>query len=506
MLAMTMLRLQLSRLLLITAILTGGGLAAAEEDSSTPDEGRIVQSLFRFPASKLGQDFSDLLDLWYDGWLYTTNNETAKNIITPDPSGKHFALQSVSTPATTLFRRQCYGPSPVKSSQFTNLYNNFEQRRKEIEFQYMKDPMEEMNMLHTMMKRFYPAFLTTEEKDDAAAAAQLHKKKVTSTVDTIHANTKLPLDYDSPSKLAFQTEKLLPSADNGNDDDNDNNSPIQQWSWRPAGQFSNRGCPNFLQWRIKFYNMMRTKFQNELSKSTPNFQFDFGRPSGMYWYPPGAVREWHSNYLDLGGGLMTNNNYQNNIYASQMWRMYFIRTVRDDDFDKLLRKLGVDVNSDVDDHSAMHIIPGEDEGITLDVLKKAGARPLTAEETKRQWNDVFAEDYTAPANNNNNSTSIMTTEDDGTTTLDRNSVWRLPDQNGYVTFFRLPKLFHCIVSEEVHRYSLGFAFSDEEVQAMLRYAGIEFDVTGEGDDRDDTTAPESEEDDEPERSSEKDEL
>lgn len=131
-------------------------------------------------------------------------------------------------------------------------------------------------------------------------------------------------------------------------------------------------------------------------------------------------------------------------------------------------------NNDIDDHSAMHIIPGEDEGITLDVLQKAGARLLTTEEKKRQWKDVFAEEY-------NDSTS---TEDDGNSgnegrTLDRNSVWRLPDKNGYVTFFRLPKLFHCIVSEEVHRYSLGFAFSDEEVQAFLRLAKVDFDVTGE---------------------------
>jgi hypothetical protein len=94
-------------------------------------------------------------------------------------------------------------------------------------------------------------------------------------------------------------------------------------------------------------------------------------------------------------------------------------------------------------------------------------------------NDVFAEEYTNPTIN-----STLASGDDvpkgseGDMPLDRNSVWRLPDKNGYVTFFRLPKLLHCIVSEEVHRYSLGFAFSDEEVQAMLRYAGIDFDVTG----------------------------
>jgi len=398
----------------------------------------------------------------------TTNNENGTAIITPDSSGKQHALQSVSTPATTLFRRQCYGATPIKSPQFTNLYNNLEQRRKEVEFQYIKDPKEEMNMLHTMVKRFYPAFVPVDSQHHSAAT-HMHRKKVTSTVDTIHAKTHLPLDYDSPSKLAFQTTKI------SSDDDDD--SPIQQWSWRPAGQFSNRGMPNFLQWRVKFYHSMRTKFQDELSKATPGFTFQHGRPSGMYWYPPGAVREWHSNYLDLIGNTKQKQTGNEKIYASQMWRMYFIRTVRDDQFDALLQNLGVGGsgnNNDIDDHSAMHIIPGEDEGITLDVLQKAGARPLTTEEKKRQWKDVFAEEYS-------NATSA---EDDGNSgdegsTLDRNSVWRLPDKNGYVTFFRLPKLFHCIVSEEVHRYSLGFAFSDEEVQALLRLAGIDFDVTGE---------------------------
>lgn len=455
----------------ILAAIPAVSSSTEEEAAADNKDGIIFQSLFRFPASQLGPEFEQLLNLWYDEWLYTTTNENGTAIITPDPSGKQHALQSVSTPATTLFRRQCYGATPIKSPQFTNLYNNLEQRRKEIEFQYIKDQKEEMTMLHTMVKRFYPAFLPA----DSESAEHVHKKKVMSTVDTIHAQTDLPMDYDSPSTLAFQTSKLHSTDTNNNDDDD---SPTQQWSWRITGQFSNRGMPNFLKWRVKFYQAMRTKFQKEVAKDTPGFQFEYGRPSGMYWYPPGAVREWHSNYLDLGGVNTNEKKTGNqNIYASQMWRMYFIRTVRDEEFDGLLQDLGVGGSSnDVDDQSAMHIIPGEDEGITLDVLHKAGARPLTKEEKKRQWKDVFAEEY---------SNSTLATEDehvnsDKEGTLDRNSVWRLPDKNGYVTFFRLPKLFHCIVSEEVHRYSLGFAFSDEEVQALLRLAKVDFDVTGDG--------------------------
>ena len=459
----------LGRLLLFLFLLAAIA-AASKEEAADDKDGRIAQSLFRFSASQLGPEFEHLLNLWYDEWLYTTDNETESSIITPDPSGKQHAFQSVSTPATTLFRRQCYGAAPIQSPQFANLYNNLEQRRKEIEFQYIKDPKEEMNMMHTMVKRFYAAFLPVDSHDKDSAATHMHKKKVTSTVDTIHAKTNLPLDYDSPSKLAFQTTKLSSDNNDGNDD-----TPIQQWSWRPAGQFSNRGMPNFLQWRMKFFRSMRAKFQNELSKATPGFAFSHGRPSGMYWYPPGAVREWHSNYLDLIGNTKQKQTGDQQIYASQMWRMYFIRTVRDDEFDGLLQKFGGGGggSNDVDDRSAMHIIPGEDEGITLDVLQKAGARPLTADEKKRQWKDVFAEEYT----NSTSTEEDVTVNEEGT--LDRNSLWRLPDKNGYVTFFRLPKLFHCIVSEEVHRYSLGFAFSDEEVQALLRLAGVDFDVAGE---------------------------
>lgn len=32
--------------------------------------------------------------------------------------------------------------------------------------------------------------------------------------------------------------------------------------------------------------------------------------SGTYWYPPGAVREWHTNRFDV---------------RDQPWRMYFVR-------------------------------------------------------------------------------------------------------------------------------------------------------------------------------------
>ena len=120
----------------------------------------------------------------------------------------------------------------------------------------------------------------------------------------------------------------------------------------------------------------------------------------------------------------------------------------------------------------MHIIPGDDAGITLEVLQNAGARVLKPNEKNRQFADVFAQDdipkHRAAA------PPVYATGDE----FDRSAVWRIPDADGYVTLFRLPKLWHCIVSEEVHRYSLGFAFSDREVQSLLEMAGVKFNVDG----------------------------
>jgi hypothetical protein len=197
----------------------------------------------------------------------------------------------------------------------------------------------------------------------------------------------------------------------------------------------------------------------------------------MYWYPPGGVREWHSNYLDLVGhtgasGDGSSNAGAEDIFASQVWRMYFVRTARDDAFDDDRFEGKETARGRRDDRSAMHIVPGEQPGITLDVLREAGARPLTEDESRRQWSDEFAEDYPIPA-------AAQTAEENSAgedAAFDREAVWRLPDRDGYVTLFRLPDLWHCIVSEEVHRYSLGFAFSDREVQALLTLADVKFDM------------------------------
>ena len=297
-----------------------------DSQSSSSDGGRIVQSLFRFPATQLGPEFGELLQMWHSEWLHADNadNDTGSTQtqhlpkITPESSGAAHAFYSVATPAATLFRRQCYSPAPIETQAKHNLYKNFEQQRKAISFQYIKDSVEEMKLIHTMTKRFYPAFTmhlgnndkqqgsrsSSSSSDNGIAVAsttrRMHKKKSKSTVDTIYAQTTLPSDYDSPSKLAFQTV-----ASNSDKDNSNNKQTIQQeWAWHPPAHFSSRGVPNNMSFRVNMYKSMRNALQTKIQQvvvSLSDFEFDHGRQSGMFWYPPGGVREWHRNYLDLVG-------------------------------------------------------------------------------------------------------------------------------------------------------------------------------------------------------------
>ena len=494
---------------------------------------RIVQSLFRFPATKLGPEFNDVLQNWYTDWFHLipeSNSTSAKSAhrlppITPEPNGVDHAFYSVSTPAATLFRRQCYGPAPANnnksssSSRLPNLYDNFEQRRKKISFEFLRDPDQERMNLHILTRRFYSAFLNAEDnsvsnnniEDDEDVNANgenkssnnnnnlgnIHRKKSKSTINTVYAQTTIPSDYDSPSKLSFQTFSKNEDAsnNNNNNDNNDGGSENrtaktpknQQWTWQTPGLFSERGSTNFIQFRQKMYFSMRaTQLVNRLRQALPSFTgWEHGRQSGMFWYPPGGVREWHTNRYDLGHEMMGLKPSDREVMKSQVWRMYFVRTIRDDEFDNKLEKLKKrSSDGSNNDHSGMHIIPGEDAGLTVEVLRRAGARPLTKEEKRRQWSDEFAEDYVIPSSLDETDASSHD-DDDENNNFDRNSVWRVPDHDGYVTLFRLPNIWHCIISEEVHRYSLGFAFSEKEAQALLKMAGVDFDVVEAPPDTDD---------------------
>lgn len=436
--------------------------ADAEEQlqGSESTVGVVVQSLFRFPASQLGKEFDELLNIWYRDWLHLpAGKDGAPTSISPEEKGLEHAFHSVSTPAATLFRRQCYGPAPLNSTYLNNLYNNFEQRRKEIDFEFKKDKAEELRLVHTMTNRFHPAFMPQTDVVggvQGSAAIHMHRKKAESTVDTVYAKTTMPQNFDSPSSLAYFTSSA--------DDDG-----TQRWAWRPPAHYSSRGATKYLEFRRRLYDALRTNLEPKLKQVyKSDFRFEYARSSGMFWYTPGSVREWHNNRLDVVGPKNDNSGTAE-ILSTQVWRMYFVRTVRDADFDSKLRELRKgEVDHNANGHSAMHIIPGG-AGITEEVLKDAGARRLTDGERRRQWSDEFAEPFSQSA-------ADLTTTD---SSLNR-TVWRLPDQDGYVTLFRLPDIWHCIVSEEVHRYSIGFAFSDREVQALLSLAGIDFDTTSRG--------------------------
>ncbi|EED86686.1 predicted protein [Thalassiosira pseudonana CCMP1335] len=469
-------------LLLTVAVVTASLASASDEhEGKGNDNGRIVQSLFRFPASRFGPEFEDLLKLFHGEWLHVNDTTSSLPPITPDPTGTTHASRAVSGSVPTLFRRQCYGPTSVSSMQQQMLYKNLEQRKKDIEFQYLKDSSEETRLLFNMVKRFAPAFLPdggeggNRSSHSSGGTTKIHKKRAKSTVNTVYSlPSSVVAEYELPSTLSFQTNS------HDADSNNNNNSQPQQWTWRPPAHFSSRGTPKNMTFRYKFFESMRQQFQQSIQRLLPTFELEMGRHSGMFWYPPGGVREWHCNYLDVQGAAGGKNGDKRDeaIFNSQVWRMYFVRTVRDAEFDDKLSKLRMKVSGDgtVDrgsnDHSAMHIIPGGDEGTTLEVLQKAGARPLTQDEKQRQWSDIFAEEDPIPQQKDD---SVDSKEDDE---FDRNAVWRVPDQDGHVTIFRIPDLWHCIVSEEVHRYSLGFAFSDSEVQSLLKVAGVEFDVSG----------------------------
>jgi len=154
---------------------------ASIDPEDDDNDGRIVQSLFRFPASELGPEFDELLQDWHRDWLHTgmgtsssSSNDNSLPPIIPEASGKSHALHSVSTDAATIFRRQCYAPPivpPTTTSDSNSthvqslyhLYKNYEQQRKLISFRYNDDANEEMRLMHIMTKRFYPAFLPPNE-------------------------------------------------------------------------------------------------------------------------------------------------------------------------------------------------------------------------------------------------------------------------------------------------------------------------------------------------------
>jgi len=199
-----------------------------------------------------------------------------------------------------------------------------------------------------------------------------------------------------------------------------------KWAWRTAAVYSAQHAG-----RQKEF---RSTVQAELDARSEGY---FGAVvSGTFWYPPNAIREWHTNVWDMFVDPETN-------IPEYPWRMYYVRQKA------ATPDGGLDTSrtpqTDPDyfaDKSGMHLVEGP--GIPPERLREFGAYPLNREKHS-------AEGF---------------------------NVWRIPDQNGYVSLFRLqhvtPYRWHCIVADDsVHRYSMGMSLNDAGVEAMLRHAGVE---------------------------------
>ncbi|EJK77563.1 hypothetical protein THAOC_00598, partial [Thalassiosira oceanica] len=71
--------------------------ADAEEQlqGSESTVGVVVQSLFRFPASQLGKEFDELLNIWYRDWLHLpAGKDGAPTSISPEEKGLEHAFHS----------------------------------------------------------------------------------------------------------------------------------------------------------------------------------------------------------------------------------------------------------------------------------------------------------------------------------------------------------------------------------------------------------------------------
>jgi hypothetical protein len=202
----------------------------------------------------------------------------------------------------------------------------------------------------------------------------------------------------------------------------------RKWAWRTAAVFSAQYAGKQNEFRRQVHDTLQLPGQGD---------FFGGRVSGTFWYPPNAIREWHTNNWDL--------QVDGNGHAQMPWRMYYVRQKAATptgglDTSRTLREDPTYFR----DKSALHLVEGP--GIPPERLEAFGAYRLTKEEDKKT--------------------------DDGL------NVWRIPDQDGYVSLFRLqpvePFRWHCIVADDsVHRYSMGISLDDEGVEAMLKYAGVD---------------------------------
>lgn len=201
----------------------------------------------------------------------------------------------------------------------------------------------------------------------------------------------------------------------------------RKWAWRTAAAYSAQYAGRQSEFRVRVQAELNIPGQDD-------GRFFGGLVSGTFWYPPNAIREWHTNLFDMRVDERTGQ-------PDMPWRMYYVRqkaATPDGGLDTS-RTLTEDPEY-FTDKSAMHLVDGP--GIPPERLEEFGAYRLAKEDN------------------------------------DGPNVWRIPDQNGYVSLFRLqhvePYRWHCIVvSDDVHRYSMGMSLDDAGVEALLRHAGVE---------------------------------
>lgn len=209
------------------------------------------------------------------------------------------------------------------------------------------------------------------------------------------------------------------------------------WTWRPAAHFSSRGSKTSrLSFRAKLLEMMRDALGED---------YEGARPSGTYWYPPGGVREWHTNKFDVQNG------------DAQPYRLYFVKLKRESRRRPCCRAANAVCLACASAQSPREYCSTHPGTLGCSEAIANAATASSAMHLLEEEGCGFNEQQAAAV---------------GAEKIKGTEVWRLPDLDGHATLFKLPEVWHCVLGadeeELTHRYSLGFALSEREAMAIVR--------------------------------------